>query len=60
MFGKKIITIKNEFPADTPDLAKTAREYVSEELIKLGIGKKLMLRSALLTEETVIQFQRFA
>lgn len=60
MFGKKIITIKNVFPADTPDLAKTAREYVSEELIKLGIGKKLMLRSALLTEETVIQFQRFA
>ena len=60
MFGKKIITIKNKFPADTAGLAKTAREYVCEELLKLGIGKKLMLRSALLTEETVLQFQRFA
>ncbi|MBR4554875.1 MAG: cation:dicarboxylase symporter family transporter [Ruminococcus sp.] len=60
MFGKKIVTIKKEFPADTADLEKTAREYVCEELAKLGIGKRLMMKSALLTEESVIQFRRFA
>lgn len=60
MFAKKIITIKKEMSADSPDLAVSAKEFVHDELLKLGIGKRLILKTELMTEETVMQFLRFA
>ena len=60
MRNKIIAKIKKSFPAGSESIFQDVTDFVEDSLLQLGISRGLGARCVLLSEETTVQFLRFA
>ena len=60
MLGKKIIRINKTFASNGPVVINEAKAFILETLKGLKIGRKLVMKTELLCEETIIDLMRFS
>ena len=60
MLGKKIIRINKTFASNGPGMINEAKAFILETLKGLKIGRKLVMKTELLCEETIIDLMRFS